>query len=193
MSKLKTKCQKSTSKYRRSIQWAPIAPQKSKEKTQKGHLLTRPYLIHKIYNRRRIKIYKQIESRSKITQKFQFNFMNRMLNIFKCPTIHFLLDCPKKNKGPDLHIFFLFLPTLDLCQLVSFSFIEEERTKTCQSGKIEVILIILQLKRYINDMKLYIYIKDIYNIFKILNCKLYCNTLIVSLFRYVCFLIKLFI
>lgn len=138
----------------------PIAPQKSKEKTPKRHPLTRPYSIHKIYNWRRIKIYKQIEPHSKITQKFQFNFMNRMLNIFKYPTIHFLLDCPKKkHKGANLHTFFLFLPTSDLCQLISVSFIEEERTQDMpKSGKIEVILIILQLKSYINDMKLYLYI-----------------------------------
>lgn len=130
MSILKTKRQKNTSRYRGSIQWAPIAPQKSKEKTPKRHPLTRPYSIHKIYNRRRIKIYKQIEPRSKITQKFQFNFMNRMLNIFKCPTIHFLLDCPKKKtQGVDFHTFLHFLPTLDLCQLVNVSFIKKGRTQ----------------------------------------------------------------
>lgn len=115
--------------------------------------------------------------------------MNRMLNIFKCPTIHFLLDCPKKNtrdRSPHLSP---FLPTPDLCQLVNVSFIEKGRTQDMpKSEKIEAILIILQLKSYIY---IYIYIKDRYNIFKILNCKLYCSTLIVSLFRYVCFLIKL--
>lgn len=136
-----------------------IASQKSKEKTPKRHPLTRTYSIHKVYNRRRIKIYKQIEPRSKITQKFQFNFMNRMLNIFKCPTIHFLLDCPKKTQGVDLHTFLHFLPTPNLCQLVNVSFIEKGRTQDIpMSEKIEAILIILHLKSYINDMKLYIYI-----------------------------------
>ena len=60
---------------------------------------TRPYPIHKIYNRRRAKSYKQIGPCPKITQKIQFNPMNRMLNVFKCPTIPFLLGCPKKTRG----------------------------------------------------------------------------------------------
>lgn len=134
----------------------------STEKTPKRHPLTRPYSIHKIYNRKRIKIYKQIEPRSKITQKFQFNFMNRMLNIFKCLLSISFQIVQKKHNGVDLHTFFLFLPTPDLCQLVSVSFIEEEKAQDMpKSGKIEAILIILQLKSYINDMKLYIYKRHI--------------------------------
>ena len=50
-------------------------------------------------------------------------------NIFKCLTILFLLDCPKRYKGVDLHTFLFFLPTPDLCQLVSVSLTEEGKTQ----------------------------------------------------------------
>lgn len=64
---------------------------------------TRPYPIHKIYNRRRAKTYKQIEPYPKITQKIKFNNSIRMLLVFECPTISFLPNCPKKGtKGQSL-------------------------------------------------------------------------------------------
>ena len=43
---------------------------------------TRPYPIHKIYNRRRAKTFKQIEPYPKITQKIKFNNSIRMLLVF---------------------------------------------------------------------------------------------------------------
>ena len=70
---------------------------------------TRPYPIHKIDNRRRAKSYKQIGPCPKITQKIQFNAMNKMLNVFKCPTIPFLSGCPKKTQeGSSPHLFPFF-------------------------------------------------------------------------------------
>ena len=41
---------------------------------------------------------KQIGSRPKITQKVKFNPMNRMLDVFKRPTISYLPVCPKKTQ-----------------------------------------------------------------------------------------------
>ena len=76
----------------------PKAAPKNKEKHQEQHPSTRPYLIHKIYKRRRAKSYKQIGSRPKITQKVKFNPMNRMLDVFKRPTISYLPVCPKKTQ-----------------------------------------------------------------------------------------------
>ena len=123
----------------------PKVPPKNNEKRKKKHPSIRPCQIHKIYNWKRAKSYKQIGPCPKITQKIQFNPMNRMLNVFKRPTILYFPDCPKKkHKGAALHTFLLFLPTTDLCQLVSISLTEEERTqvmlksekKRCQTTRL---------------------------------------------------------
>lgn len=107
--------------------------------------LTRPYSIHKIYNKGMINSYNLDHTQSvKIIEKA---VIIPWSEISVANTLLFLLDHPKIQNGIAHRTFFLFLHTKDLSQLENISLTEEAAPKTHQKEKTKDVIQLVSQQR----------------------------------------------